>query len=67
MENPLEEDLKLLVERPTEARGAVMLETLKRLDAALASGRGSLPEDVVHYLERRSYAKALAALRQSRI
>lgn len=40
-------------------------EALATLDAFLAARRESLPGDLRHYLERRSYQKALAWLRSS--
>jgi hypothetical protein len=35
---------------------------MARLEELLARGRGELPPRLVHFLERRSYAKALGLL-----
>ena len=42
--------------------GAVVAREMERLDAALAAGRDTLSPQLAHFLERRSYAKALTLL-----
>lgn len=44
------------------ADGAAIATQTARLDDLLASGRGTLHPQLAHFLERRSYAKALAWL-----
>ena len=43
--------------------GSQPAQAIRGLDEALATHRESLPADLRHYLERRSYQKALAYLR----
>lgn len=59
----LEEPLVVLVEKGGSAGVEAMLEATARLDRALAESRQQLHPRLRHYLERRSYAKALAFLR----
>ena len=40
-----------------------MLQSMERLDALVAAHRGALDPRLAHFLERRSYAKALEFLR----
>jgi hypothetical protein len=44
------------------ADGRVIAEEMSKLDDFLAVGRASLHPQLVHFLERRSYAKALMFL-----
>jgi hypothetical protein len=46
----------------TEANGPAMSEALDRIERFLASHRIELHPQLAHFLERRSYAKALAWL-----
>lgn len=59
----IEQYLIRLVEKHYELKGESLLETLKGLDTALSERRTELPPKLVHYLERRSYEKALQELR----
>ncbi len=52
----------LAVAESASAGGAGLLAALRSLDALVARRRSELPADLTHYLERRSYAKARAAL-----
>lgn len=54
----LEDRLSDLVERHEN-----VAQTLAALDALLADHRAELPERLAHFLEKRSYQKALAYLR----
>ncbi|WP_225919311.1 hypothetical protein [Actomonas aquatica] len=42
--------------------GAVIATEMARLDGFLEAGRGQLPPRLVHFLQNRSYAKALMFL-----
>lgn len=44
------------------ADGQVIADTMAQLDESLARGRGTLHPQLVHFLENRSYAKALMFL-----
>lgn len=59
----LEEPLTLLVEKGDSAGAEALLEATTRLDRALTESRHRLHPRLRHYLERRSYAKALSFLR----
>ena len=52
-------NLMMAIER---GDGAVIAGETARLDEALATGRGELPPRLVHFLQNRSYAKALMFL-----
>ncbi|MGF1450589.1 MAG: hypothetical protein ACFB21_00770 [Opitutales bacterium] len=56
----IEAALADLIEQPGKGNAA---EAIRTLDAELAARREDLPDDLRHYLERRSYQKALAYLR----
>jgi len=57
----LEKNLELVVEKPREA-GPRLAGILGELDAAARAP--GLPGELRHYLERRSYEKALGKLRE---
>ncbi len=63
---PLLDTLEALlgqVVRPAATpRSTSLGETLQALDTFLLDHRAGLPHDLIHYLERRSYQKALAYL-----
>ena len=62
METQIKESLTALMEGIKRADGdAVALQTA-RLEEYLRAGRGSLHPQLVHFLERRSYPKALMFL-----
>lgn len=56
----LRADLEIATQLVPAPEGDSLVEALRRLDTA-AKG-GSLPAQLQHYLERRSYVKALAWL-----
>lgn len=62
METQIKESLILLLNGINHSDGAVVAAETARLDALLAQGRGNLPAQLEHFLERRSYSKALAFL-----
>ncbi len=62
MEQEIKDSLIQLMNSIKQADGESIALGLGRLDNLLASGRGSLSPQLVHYLEGRSYAKALALL-----
>lgn len=62
MENEIKETLIALLDSIKRADGAKIGVQLGQLDDYLAAGRGRLHPQLVHYLEGRSYAKAVAWL-----
>jgi hypothetical protein len=62
MEEQIKESLVALMEGIKRADAAVIESRMARLDQYLAEGRGSLHPQLVHFLERRSYPKALMFL-----
>jgi len=62
METQIKDSLMLLLAGIKQADGKVIAEEMARLDNFLAQGRGVLHPQLVHFLERRSYAKALMFL-----
>jgi hypothetical protein len=62
METQIKESLISLLNGIKRSDGEAVAAETSRLDAFLAAGRGSLPAQLTHFLERRSYAKALAYL-----
>jgi hypothetical protein len=62
METQIKDSLMLLLAGIKQADGKVIAEEMARLDNCLAHGRGQLHPQLVHFLERRSYAKALMFL-----
>ncbi len=62
MEDQIKESLILLLDGIKRADGACISEGMARLDELLESGRGALHPQLVHFLERRSYPKALQFL-----
>lgn len=62
METQIKESLMLLLDGIKRSDGQVIAEQMSRLDAALEQGRLSIHPQLVHFLERRSYAKALMFL-----
>lgn len=61
----LEENLQTLVEGSGTADAEVILEAINYLDAAITGDRAGLDARLAHFLERRSYAKALDYIRDS--
>lgn len=62
METQIKDSLILLLDGIKRADGRVIAEQMAWLDTALEQGRVALHPQLVHFLERRSYAKALMFL-----
>ena len=62
MEPQIKESLNSLMEAIKQGDGARISSEMGRLDEVLARGRADLHPQLVHFLERRSYAKALMFL-----
>lgn len=62
MEQEIKDSLIQLMSSIKQADGEGISAGLGRLDNLLASGRSRLHPQLVHYLEGRSYAKAVAFL-----
>jgi hypothetical protein len=62
MEERIKESLIALMDGIKRADGASIESGMARLDALLEEGRSSLHPQLVHFLERRSYPKALLFL-----
>jgi hypothetical protein len=59
MENEIHDALLALNDGIARADGAAIAAQTARLDELLARHRGALHPQLAHFLERRSYAKAL--------
>jgi hypothetical protein len=62
METQIKENLISLLAGIKTADGQVIADAMARLDEALERGRAGLHPQLVHFLENRSYAKALMFL-----
>jgi hypothetical protein len=62
MEERIKESLNSLMDGIKRADGGVISARMAELDAYLEQGRGKLHPQLVHFLERRSYPKALMFL-----
>jgi hypothetical protein len=62
METHIKESLILLLDAIKRSDGAVIAEEMARLDGFLEQGRLALHPQLIHFMERRSYAKALMFL-----
>ena len=62
METQIKDALISLLAGIKAADGQVVVAEMTRLDEALARGRGTLHPQLVHFLENRSYAKAVMFL-----
>jgi len=62
METQIKESLISLLDGISRSDGKAITTEMARLDELLAAGKASLPAQLRHFLERRSYAKALAYL-----
>ena len=62
METQIKESLISLLAAIKAADGQVVADSMTRLDESLERGRGVLHPQLVHFLENRSYAKALMFL-----
>jgi hypothetical protein len=62
METEIKESLIALLAAIKAANGNVIAAEMERLDGFLDRGRGVLHPQLVHFLEKRSYAKAVMFL-----
>jgi hypothetical protein len=62
MEDRIKESLIALMDAIRRSEGPAMAREITQIEALLAQGRGSLHPQLVHFLERRSYPKALLFL-----
>lgn len=62
MEERIKETLVALLDGIKRADGQAVASRMSQLDGYLEEGRGSLDPQLVHFLERRSYPKALMFL-----
>jgi hypothetical protein len=62
MEERIKESLIALMDGIKRADGEVIASRMALLDQYLAEGRGGLHPQLIHFLERRSYPKALMFL-----
>ena len=62
MESDIKATLNLLLAGIKQSDGPAIAREMERLDDYLQRGRGELHPQLVHFLERRSYAKALMFL-----
>jgi len=62
METEIKASLILLLDGISRSDGAAVEREMGRLEGMLEQGRAELPGQLAHFLERRSYAKALAYL-----
>lgn len=61
----IEESLIALLDGINRADGAVISREMEKLDQVVESHRKEIHPQLAHFLERRSYAKALAYVKQS--
>lgn len=62
MESHIKASLISLLSAIKESNGRVIAQEMLRLDQFLAEGRATLHPQLVHFLEQRSYAKAVMFL-----
>lgn len=62
METQIKDSLITLLDAIKASNGAVIAEQMEKLDGFLAGGRATLHPQLVHFLEKRSYAKAVMFL-----
>jgi hypothetical protein len=62
METRIKESLIALMDGIRRADGQVIETRMAALDECLSEGRGTLHPQLIHFLERRSYPKALMFL-----
>ena len=62
METQIKSSLTTLLTAIGSGDGVIISTEMEQLDGLLAKGRGTLHPQLAHFLERRSYAKALAFL-----
>jgi len=64
MEADIRESINLLLDSIKRSDGPRISAEMERLDSLAAGARGALHPQLVHFLERRSYAKALHFLNE---
>ena len=62
MEAQIKKSLNSMLDSIKQSDSAGISREMERLDTLLAAGRAELHPQLVHFLERRSYAKALMFL-----
>lgn len=62
METQIKDSLITLLDAIKASNGMVVVEQMEKLDGFLAQGRTELHPQLVHFLEKRSYAKAVMFL-----
>lgn len=62
METQIKSSLIALLAGIKSGDGQVIADEMSRLDEAIERGRANLPSQLVHFLENRSYPKALMFL-----
>lgn len=62
METEIKASLGALLEGIKASNGPVIASEMERLDRLLAAGRNQFHPQLVHFLERRSYSKAVMFL-----
>jgi hypothetical protein len=62
METQIKDSLITLLDAIKTSNGSVISAQMEKLDDLLARGRGTLHPQLVHFLEKRSYAKAVMFL-----
>jgi FixJ family two-component response regulator len=62
METQIKDSLITLLDAIKTSNGAVVVDQMEKLDGFLAQGRNELHPQLVHFLEKRSYAKAVMFL-----
>jgi hypothetical protein len=62
METQIKDSLIRLLDAIKASNGGVIVDEMERLDGFLEEGRTSLHPQLVHFLEKRSYAKAVMFL-----
>jgi hypothetical protein len=62
METQIKDSLITLLDAIKASNGAAVVDEMEKLDGFLASGREHLHPQLIHFLEKRSYAKAVMFL-----
>lgn len=62
METQIKDSLIALLDAIKASNGAAIAEQMEKLDGFLAGGRETMHPQLVHFLEKRSYAKAVMFL-----
>ena len=62
METQIKDSLITLLDAIKASNGTVVVDQMEKLDRFLSEGRATLHPQLVHFLEKRSYAKAVMFL-----